>query len=240
MEHDGNSLFIPRVNWLTAGLLEDSSEYEITVKLFLLAGSKAADREQHIKDALSLVSKELRLQAIDLLILAFPGLSFEGDCEWKADRLNAEQGNLDEEIETWKVVENLHQQGIVKRLGVSEFGSQKLEAFLERASIPPAVDQVNLKDCCNVPPPLKKLAEAKQIELNVHTDCTDVLPRGTLRELLAHEKVVPSLPNGTTNGTTASHTEILPQWVVRYTAFIRDRGVIENKGYFASALLQTV
>lgn len=29
--------------------------------------------------------------------------------------------------------------------------------------------------------------------------------------------------------------DIEPQWVVKYTAVVRDRGVIENKGYFAMA-----
>jgi glutamate--cysteine ligase regulatory subunit len=28
-----------------------------------------------------------------------------------------------------------------------------------------------------------------------------------------------------------------PQWVVKYTAVVKDRGVVENKGYFAVAEL---
>ena len=30
---------------------------------------------------------------------------------------------------------------------------------------------------------------------------------------------------------------LTPLWVVKYTAFVKDRGVIENKGYFAGAEL---
>ena len=32
--------------------------------------------------------------------------------------------------------------------------------------------------------------------------------------------------------------EVEPQWVVKYTAVVKDRGVVENKGYFAVAELR--
>jgi glutamate--cysteine ligase regulatory subunit len=32
--------------------------------------------------------------------------------------------------------------------------------------------------------------------------------------------------------------DLTPEWVVKYTAVVRDRGVIENKGYFAAAELK--
>ncbi|KAK2595142.1 hypothetical protein QQS21_007168 [Conoideocrella luteorostrata] len=236
-ERDGKTLFIPRINWQAAGLRDEPSQYEITVKLFLLPGTSAAEREQHIREALVLVSKELGTQTIDLLVASFPGISFEGTCEWEADKKNAQQGNLDEELATWKVFEGLHNQGIAKRLGVAEFGSEKLSAFVKRASIPPVVDQINLHDCCNVPPPLKQLAEAHSIELNVHRDCTDILPPGTLRELLGSGLRGANVLADAESGGVGLHGNIVPQWVARYMAFVRDRGVIENKGYFAGAEL---
>ena len=36
---------------------------------------------------------------------------------------------------------------------------------------------------------------------------------------------------------TALRGEVQPLWVVRYTAVVRNRGVVENKGYFAVAEL---
>ncbi|ODA83676.1 hypothetical protein RJ55_02191 [Drechmeria coniospora] len=236
-ERDGDRLYVPRIGWETAGLREEASQYEITVKLFLLPGTPVAERERFVGEALALVGRELGVDTIDLLVVSFPGMSFEGNCEWEADKINAQQGNLDEELATWKVFERLHERGVARRLGVSEFGSAKLEAFLERAAVRPVVDQINLRDCCNVPPPLKKLADAAGVELNVHVDCTDILPRGTLRDLLSYGDggagilltpgvAAPGLPG-----------EVVPQWVVRYMAFVRDRGVIENKGYFAGAAL---
>ncbi len=75
----------------------------------------------------------------------------------------------------------------------------------------------------------------------MHTDCTDVLPEGTLRDLLG-----PGLQGaGVLADTHMDHEDqadglrgnLVPQWVVKYTAVVRDRGVIENKGYFAGAEL---
>ncbi|RSM16839.1 hypothetical protein CDV31_004307 [Fusarium ambrosium] len=236
-ERQGSALYVPRINWHAAGLREEPSQYEITVKLFLLPGTPVAEREQYAKEALDLVRRELGIQTIDLLIVSFPGMSFEGNCEWEADKANASQGNLEEELATWKVFEGLHKQGLVKRLAVSEFGSEKLGAFIKRATIRPVIDQINLRNCCDVPPPLKKLAEEEGVELHVHTDCTDILPHGTLRELLSHGPRGAGLLADPAHNGTGLAGEIVPEWVVRYTAFVQDRGVIENKGYFAGAEL---
>ncbi|TQV99361.1 hypothetical protein V2A60_004840 [Cordyceps javanica] len=242
---DGN-IFIPRINWDGAGLQDEAGQYEITVKLFFLppaaavhdTASLTAERARYVEDALSLVTRELGVATIDLLVASFPGMSFEGTCEWEADKQNAQQGNLEDEVATWGVLETLQKQGRVKQLGVAEFGSEKLAAFMARTAVRPAVDQINLKDCCNVPPPLKQLATAHGIELNVHSDCTDILPPGTLRQLLGHgPQGAGLLADPEHAGEPGWEGEIVPQWVVRYVAFVRDRGVIENKGYFAGAEL---
>jgi glutamate--cysteine ligase regulatory subunit len=236
-ERNDGTLYIPRINWGAAGLREEESQYEITVKLFFLPGRPAAERKQYAREALDLVRKELGIQTIDLLLASFPGVSFEGNCEWEADKANGQKGNLEDEIFTWGVFEELHKQGLVKRLGVAEFGSEKLGAFLKRATVPPVIDQINLRNCCDVPPPLKSLAEEQGIELHVHSDCTDILPGGTLRELLGHGPKGAGVLSDVAHNGTGLEGEIHPQWVVRYTAFVKDRGVIENKGYFAGAEL---
>jgi glutamate--cysteine ligase regulatory subunit len=232
-ERVGEALFLPRIDWQGAGLRDERGQYEITVKLFLLTEATVAERERQAKEALDLVCRELGVQSIDLLIVAFPGLSFEGNCEWDADKINAQQGNLEDEVASWAIFEALHRQGIVQNLGVSEFGSEKLAAFLERTTVRPTVDQINLQDCCKVPPPLKKVAAENGVELNVHTDSVDVLPRPVLGEILSDNGV---LADGVAGGRGLTG-DLTPQWVVRYLAFVRDRAVIENKGYFAAAEL---
>lgn len=232
---DSDIFFIPRIDWSGAGLRDEANQYEITVKLFFLQGSPLEDRERYVTDALALVRKELGVvdatTPFDLVVVSFPGMSFEGNCEMKAERINAQQGNLDEEVATWRIFEDLHHKGQVQRLGVAEFGGQKLNAFIDRTCVRPAVNQINLQNCCNVPPPLRKVAEERGVELNVHSDCTDILPCGTLRELLGPQGagVLASSPEA----DDGLKGEIAPRWVARYVAFVKDRGVVENKGYFA-------
>ncbi|CZR52751.1 related to gamma-glutamylcysteine synthetase light chain [Phialocephala subalpina] len=235
---DGSDYYIPKIDWAISGLAEEPSQYDITVKLFYLKGADIKDRPQHTKDAVNLVLKELGVPAIDLLIVSFPGMSFDGDCEWEADKKNSAQGNDEEEIESWPVLEELHNNGIVKKLGLAEFGSEKLSRFLARVKVRPQVDQVNVKDCCNVPPPLLKLAKMEQIELLTHNDCTDILPSGTLRELLGQGVRGAGILSETKRGLDGMKGDLTPDWVVKYTAVVRDRGVIENKGYFAAAELK--
>ncbi|KAL1878295.1 hypothetical protein Daus18300_002213 [Diaporthe australafricana] len=232
------TLYIPRIDWSSdTGLQEDPSQYDITVKIFYLPTSDVASRAAYTRQALSLVLKELGVASVSLLIASFPGMSFEGDCEWEADKLNASQGDDGSELATWaRALEPLHDEGLARQLGIAEFGSEKLGRFLAGARVKPAVDQINIKNCCNVPPPLVELARGAGIELFVHSDCTDVLPKGTLRELLGQgvrgAGVLADPAEGVEEGLRG---DLTPQWVVKYTAVVRDRGVIENKGYFAGA-----
>jgi len=234
----GSDYYIPTIDWSLSGLAEERSQYDITVKLFYLPGAEVKDRRIYTKDAVGLVLKELGVESIDLLIVSFPGMSFDGDCEWEADKKNSAQGNDEEEIESWLALEELQSQGVVKRLGLAEFGSEKLSRFLARVNVRPEVDQVNIKDCCNVPPPLLKLAKLERIELLTHNDCTDILPSGTLRELLGQGVRGAGVLSESKRGLDGMKGDLTPKWVVKYTAVVRDRGVIENKGYFAAAELK--
>ena len=216
-------------------LQEEPAQYEITAKLFFLPGAPVSQRPQYAKQALEHVLRELRAPAVDLLIVSFPGMSFEGDCEWEADKQNAGQGNDEDEIASWPAVEELQRAGLARRLGLAEFGSGKLARFLDRVQVRPAVNQINLKNCCNVPPPLAKLAKEQGIELLVHSDCTDILPKGTLRELLGPGLGGAGLLADPETGVGGLQGDLTPQWVIKYTAVVRDRGVIEYKGYFAGA-----
>ncbi|TAQ88069.1 hypothetical protein B7494_g3596 [Chlorociboria aeruginascens] len=235
---DGSDYYIPTIDWSLSGLAEEASQYDITVKLFYLPGAAVKERRKYTQDALNLVLKELGVKSIDLLIISFPGMSFDGDCEWKADKKNSRQGNDEEEIESWSALEELHEQGVVKRLGLAEFGSEKLSRFLSRVKVRPQVDQINVKDCCNVPPPLVELAKEQKIELLTHNDSFNILPSGTLRDLLGQGEKGAGVLSESKRGLEGMKGDLIPQWVVKYTAVVRDRGVIENKGYFAAAELK--
>ncbi|QKX56820.1 uncharacterized protein TRUGW13939_03927 [Talaromyces rugulosus] len=244
---DGDTLYIPATDFAQSGLYEDRDQYDITVKLFYLPGIPASRRCAHTREAIDVVLKELHIDSIDLLIVSFPGMSFDADDEpeeeddedegsrtgsgSRASESTEQADDFDSMVRTWHALEALAENGKIAQLGVAEFGTERLAKFLTQTRIRPSVDQINVKDCCVVPKSLILYAKTEKIQLLTHNDCTDILPRGTTRELLSPGE------NNTSSPVPAENLQgdIEPQWVVKYTAVVKDRGVIENKGYFALA-----
>lgn len=239
---DDNVIYVPSIDFSQTGLAEERSDYDVTVKLFFLPNISASERSAHTEEAILMVLKELRISSIDLLIGSFAGVSFDADDE--EDTESSEEGNSKDPedteniIETWRAFEKLHAEGVVLQIGLAEFGSERLKKFLPRTQVRPSVNQINIRDCCVVPSSLIQYAKQEKIELLTHNDCTNILPPGTLRELLGAGKYGAGVLAGPEEDSQGLNGEIEPQWVVRYTAVVRDRGVIENKGYFAMAKLR--
>lgn len=257
MADDGRmELEVPKLSFDRSGLQEEREQYDITLKLFYLSGAPIEKRAVQTREAVNLVLKELHMPSLNLLIISFPGIYFdeEEDCPDKISTrgpVEAEPEPLESQIETWKVLEQLHKEGIVRKLGIAEFGHDRLQTFLEKTTLRPSVDQINLRDCCSVPKSLLKLAKSQHVELLVHNDCSNVLPRGTVRELLGPgpdgagvltETTKPGEKQKTLHGEAHAPEEglkgeVQPLWVVKYTAVVKNRGVVEDKGYFAVAEL---
>lgn len=237
-------------------LTEPREAYDITVKLFYLPNIPANRRCAQTREAIELVLKELASTSINLLIVSFPGISFDADDEdedFDDDPPSAPQSSSDadggcvevdvppEDIETmittWRTLEKLHEEGLVAKLGIAEFGVTRLNRFLEHTKIKPSVNQINVRDCCVVPKPLIIYAKQQKIELLTHNDCTNILPQGTLRQILGSGQGGAGVLAGDGN-ESALKGDVEPQWVVKYTAVVKDRGVVENKGYFAVAELK--
>ena len=238
---DNDALYIPAIDFSTSGLAEERSQYDITVKLFFLPNTLTSTRKGQTQEAIDLVLRELHVPSIDLLIVSFPGVSFDADDEEELEPgIDAGEGSdLDAMVETWRALEDLHAKGIAKQIGLAEFGSDRLQRFLPRTRIKPSVDQINVRDCCVVPKTLILYAKQEKIELLTHNDCTNILPKGTVRELLGPGKTGAGVLTGPNNDSDGLKGEIKPQWVVKYTAVVQNRGVIENKGYFAMADIET-
>lgn len=242
---EGDTLFIPSVGFSQSGLYEERSQYDITVKLFFLPGIPTFKRCAHTREAIDLVLKELHVESIDLLIVSLPGVSFDADDEDEDEDIASEtasssNGNLDDfdsMIQTWRTLEALQEKGTIRQLGVAEFGSERLARFLPHTKVRPSVDQINVKDCCVVPKSLILYAKQERIELLTHNDCTDILSQGSTRELLGPGENGAGVLATSADGSGGLKGDIEPQWVVKYTAVVKDRGVIENKGYFALAEL---
>ncbi|KAJ5155056.1 uncharacterized protein N7500_010495 [Penicillium coprophilum] len=234
-----DALYIPAIDFSQPGLSEERDQYDITVKLFYLPGIPVSRRRAHTREAIDLVLKELHVKSIDLLIVSFPGIRFDADDDSEEEdneMSNGEPDDFDSLVQTWEVLESLHEQGVIAQLGVAEFGSERLARFLPHTKVKPSVDQINLKDCCVVPKHLILYAKQEQIQLLTHNDCHGILPVGTTRELLGPaEKSGAGILASSPEANDGIQGDIEPQWVVKYTAVVKDRGVVENKGYFASA-----
>jgi glutamate--cysteine ligase regulatory subunit len=244
-----DDLYVPAWTQQT-GLSEERSAYDITVKLFYLPNAPTEERSEHTKDAIAFVLKELKVSSVDLLIISFPGVTFDADDEFSDDedstKSDAQQNQdadqeFDSILSTWRTLESLQATGMVQKLGLAEFGTHRLSRLLSASQVRPSVDQINVRDCCVVPKPLIVMARKEKIELLTHNDCTDILPSGTLRELLSTKgiEVLKSTPTATdADAETGLGGNIEGLWVVKYTAVVKNRGVVENKGYFAAAKLQ--
>ncbi|GCB19762.1 putative glutamate--cysteine ligase regulatory subunit [Aspergillus awamori] len=233
-----NALYIPATDF-AHGLSEERSQYDITVKLFYLPGIPASRRCAHTREAIDLVLKELHVDSIDLLIVSFPGILFDADDdsdeEVSSDNGSEEPDDFDSMIQTWRTLEGLQEQGMISQLGVAEFGSERLARFLPHTKVKPSVDQINLKDCCVVPKSLILYAKQEHIQLLTHNDCMDILPVGTTRDLLGPGEKGAGILASSPDAPDGIQGDVEPQWVVKYTAVVKDRGVVENKGYFALA-----
>ena len=237
-EREDGSLYIPAIDFSQPGLAEERDQYDITVKLFYLPGIPASRRCAHTREAIDLVLKELRVNSIDLLIVSFPGILFDADDdseEEDAETSTGEPDDFDSMVQTWRVLESLQEQGMIAQLGVAEFGCERLARFLPHTKVKPSVDQINLKDCCVVPKSLILYAKQEKIQLLTHNDCNDILPVGTTRELLGPSEKGAGILASAPEADDGIQGDVEPQWVVKYTAVVKDRGVVENKGYFALA-----
>lgn len=255
-QHDGGgTLYVPAHDFSQSGLSEERAQYDITVKLFYLPGIPVSRRCAHTREAIDLVLKELNADSIDLLIVSFPGVLFdaEDDSEEEEEEEEEEEGegkrsqkvdtpgndtaedDFDSMVQTWRTLETIKNEGRIAQLGVAEFGCDRLARLLARTNVKPSVDQINLKDCCVVPKSLIIYAKQQGIQLLTHNDCHDILPVGTTRELLGPGEQGVGILASTPDGNDGIPGDVEPQWVVKYTAVVKDRGVVENKGYFALA-----
>ena len=236
LKHE-DTLYIPAIDSSQRGLAEERAQYDITVKLFYLPGVPVSRRCAHTREAIDLVLKELQVESIDLLIVSFPGILFDADDDSDEEdtATSGAQDDYDSVVQTWRVLESLHEQGMIAQLGVAEFGSERLARFLPHTKVKPSVDQINLKDCCVVPKSLILYAKQEQIRLLTHNDCNDILPVGTTRELLGPAEKGAGILASAPDANDGIQGDVEPQWVVKYTAVVKDRGVVENKGYFALA-----
>jgi len=136
---------------LTAALCKGSVKREdlwITSKLW-----NTYHRKEHVRSALEKSLRDLQLDYLDLYLIHFPIAQKHVPIEtryppgWFTDP-DVEQPVVESDrvpiIETWRAMEELVQAGLVKEIGVCNFGCSLLRDLLNQAEIPPAMVQIEM------------------------------------------------------------------------------------------------
>lgn len=176
----------------------------ITVKI-LLHKFKTDFIESAVNTTLDLLS----VTYFDTLILALPPLE------------ESEESFQQVVFPYWEVMEKLNRSGIAKVISSCDLDQQKLQSLIEKASIPPMINQVNLTSCCHMPQDLVAFAKENNIILHTHGD-----QQVMLGEIAVDNLIKSADPTNNLLWET--------NWVVRYAVVIKCRGVIKSKGYIAS------
>ncbi|XP_065371379.1 glutamate--cysteine ligase regulatory subunit [Calliphora vicina] len=196
------------------------NEISIGVKLFLNKSSK-----QGVEEAVSALMHILKVEHVDNLVLAYHPLetaskalpetpdvtstvSYTGDLKWS----KRNEKSLDVLKDLWQVLQDFNEKKKICQLGIADLDCDALTELHRNARVPPTINQINLANCCVVPPELKEFCTQHDIQLLTHGD----------PEILINDENF-IIPNYTVD------------WSLRYQIHVRCRGVLTAKGYILQA-----
>ncbi|KAK9460887.1 uncharacterized protein V1516DRAFT_637077 [Lipomyces oligophaga] len=202
-------------------------KFELSAKLFFPTGSSTSARIRALDSALRRLSAEISSSApfTTSLILSFPEITFsdnDDDDDDEDRNLDQSSGLAHDILDVWSSASQLAAKYGIQNLGVSEFSTARLAAlvtFSEKSGLAvPTVNQINIRDCCVLPPSLISLAKKSGVKLLAHNDTLDVLP----------VEEVPGLV-GLLGVTTLDDWNW--QWLLKITGVVADRGVVYSQGW---------
>lgn len=110
-------------------------------------------------------------------------------------------------------------------IGMADLDAKSLKDLYDNANEKPALDQIHTDACCSPPEDLVALCKERDIQLLSHNDPREILNEETLYEILSanldHKKDLIGWRVG---------------WVLRYSAVVKCRGIIQTKGYIVNLL----
>ncbi|KAL0085757.1 hypothetical protein J3Q64DRAFT_1834358 [Phycomyces blakesleeanus] len=184
---------------------EDRNDVQVTAKLFYLSeNTQHVYPPIHVDAAVNHLQKLLGVSTIDTFLVSFAG-----------------DHSLKNTCQAWSALETYQQQGVIGRLGVSDFSAQNIDEILTNKSIKvkPSINQINVGSCCDMPKETIEHAKRNGIELLHNSDSADILSTEELSKLLSSRAVVPKT------------TTVTPRWVIKYHVFVQCRSVVADKGY---------
>jgi len=103
---------------------------------------------KHVRDACKKTLSDLGLDYVDLFLMHWPhAFQFHG-FEYENFFPKNEDGSIKysdvDYLDTWKAMENLVDEGLVKHIGFSNFNSEQIQRVLDNCRIKPAVLQVEM------------------------------------------------------------------------------------------------
>ncbi|VVD04026.1 aldo-keto reductase family 1 member B1-like isoform X1 [Leptidea sinapis] len=125
-------------------------------------------RADLVKGALLKSLENLGTQYLDLYLIHWPQAYKEGAENFPVDEAGKIQFSDVDYVDTWKALEPLVKEGLVKSIGLSNFNSKQITRVLEVATIKPVVNQIECHPYLNQQR-LKDFCEARGIKITAYS-----------------------------------------------------------------------
>ncbi|KAF8606410.1 hypothetical protein BDV93DRAFT_520712 [Ceratobasidium sp. AG-I] len=224
-----------------------SQGWGVHVKLFVRAVPKDSAAYVHIfENALTELRRAIGATELESFVVSLQDIYWDGE---KQDE-GAESSDIAKLLDLWEAMSSRAE---LKEIGVSDFSAEHLKRLLalvdaksscgedgKKPATPlrrPTINQLNLSPSAGEPTALLELTQSEGIHLQTHSD-----DLGTTKQMVGllseFEDRLPLSPAFIDLRAQERYDEALSMgWVLKYTVFNRDRGLVGEKGYIVSAKL---